>query len=313
MTDKKYQEAISILPDELQIPLNSIPNELKKEINEIRIRADRPIVLHTDSSIYYPNNFGVLKSKPESGFKASVKSIEEIMYNACNHSVYAHTEDIKKGFLTIKGGHRVGFCGTYAYAEDKILNQSDISSVNIRIAREVYKCSSALEKIFFDGLHNLLICGPPLSGKTTILRDLARYLSDGADGEKRACKTVIIDERGEFASVFDGVPQNDVGNNTDVISYCRKSDGIVNAIRSLSPDLIVCDEIGSREDINALALCATCGVKVISSVHCGNSNELKYKPFYNKLLYSFEYFAFTSGIGKASRIQKIIDRNGMMV
>lgn len=305
-----FLEAIDFLPESLKIPLNSIDKHLRLNINEIRLRINKPLTVYNSDDWFFVDRCGKLNKNFNEAIIVTDSEIEKCMYSACNNSIYAHTEDIKNGFLTITGGHRIGFCGTYLYENEKISGQSSISSINIRIARQIFGCSDDLDVIFNDNVKNVLLCGPPQSGKTTLLRDIIRKISNGI--YNYASKVVVIDERGEISAVSNQNINNDVGIHTDIIAFCKKKDGIINAIRSLSPDIIACDELGTDEDINALFLCSTCGVKVISTIHCNNVNDLHHKKIFNDLPVFFDYFVFLSGVGKNSHIDKILKRDEIL-
>lgn len=263
--DKAIKEIISKLPNKIGEKLSYIQYE---NLQEIRMRVNRPIMLYYSDRKVYLGNTG------ECTFKEAIiptyKDIENIVTCFCENSVYAYTDNIKEGFITLPGGHRVGLGGRAVVNRAQISNLCDFSSVNIRIAREYIGISDVCIKKIADGgkILNTIIIAPPNAGKTTLLRDISRKLSYGY-------KVVIIDERQEIASVRCGVPQFDIGLETDVLSGFSKNDGITHALRSLSPDVIVCDEIGTEEDILSVKSILKGGSKIITTMH-GYSVEEAY-------------------------------------
>ncbi len=213
------------------------------KITEISLRGEKNTVIKAD------NRYIRL------GCTTSFAEIALTMQKLCEMSVYAYIDEIRNGFITVKGGHRVGVCGTAVVKEGKITNIKNISSLNIRVAHEVKRCSDNIKLDF----KSLLIISPPGCGKTTILRDLCRRI-----GQTK--KVSVIDERGEIAAVFNGQPEFDLGDMTDVMSLCDKAQGIEYMLRSMSPDLIVTDEI-ARKDSDAIRKSLSYGVGIAASVH----------------------------------------------
>lgn len=212
--------------------------------------------------------------------KTSIEDIKTIINKISKFSIFAFEEDVKQGFITIKGGHRVGITGEWVFENGNIKYLKNISSINIRISREVIGFGKRfINYIYKDGyIQNSLIISPPKCGKTTLLRDLSRMISNGEAPLNRGFKVCVIDERSEIASSFNGVPQLDVGIRTDVYDNCLKSKGIILAIRSMAPEVIVCDEIGTKDDFESVLIAYNSGVSIISTIH-GKSEE----DFYNKL------------------------------
>ncbi|WP_066896589.1 stage III sporulation protein AA [Clostridium nigeriense] len=258
-------EILRVLPIDIS---NEIKNYLANEsLQEIRIKANKPII------IILSNKETILRRV------ATVNDIKQILVRISNYSLYAYEEELKQGYITIKGGHRVGIAGECVISKGEVRTIRNISSINIRICREVKGCSNEIMKyiVFNDKVYNTLIISPPKCGKTTILRDIARNISNGMPINNLVGKKVsIIDERSEIASCFNGVPQLDVGLRSDILDNCFKKDGMIMAIRSLSPEILVCDEIGTKGDIEALNMAFNSGVNIIITIH-GYSIEDVYK------------------------------------
>ena len=269
---RRLESVLSAFGNDLREILKEIPDEIIEETQEIRLRSDRPIVLNLKDSTYFLSKSGeVSKERTDEDFIVNKNIINTIIQNICSYSIYSHQEEIKKGFVTIKGGHRVGICGSAVLSNGSISSIKDISSVNIRLARQKNGVAKEFfSKVNFDG-SGILIVGPPSSGKTTILRDVARSLSIGKFTEAR--RVSIIDERGEIACVCNGEVINDVGL-CDVLDGYPKGEGIMHALRSLAPEVIVCDEIGNIDDICAIEEGLNAGVSIIATVHAKNIEEL---------------------------------------
>lgn len=270
--------------------LGYFPERLKKyleavttKITEIRLRRERPIVLMHNSEMIFINAEGKLtRLFDKECIKVSSAEIESIFYAVCRNSVHSFQDDICNGFITISGGHRVGLCGTAVINNGKISNIKNISGLNFRISREMIGSGEDIfNRVFCCGLSNLLVAGAPSSGKTTVLRDLCRLLGN-------RYKVSVIDERSEIAAVYGGVPQNDIGVNTDVFDGFSKSDGLETAVRVMSPDIIVFDEAGSQNEFEYMRYAMTCGVRICASIHAFSVDDVKRKlPFWA----SFDYIA----------------------
>ena len=229
---------------------------------------------------YFPNNIYEVLLDFSDKNKQILDRVQEIIERLCENSIYAYKNQICEGFITVKGGHRVGITGSCVVENGKIINIKYISSLNFRIARQVLDCSNKILNQVIDiqnqTIFNTIIVAPPGRGKTTVLRDTIRRISNGIDEIKFRGKTCgIVDERGEIAACFKGVPQNDVGIRTDVIENVSKYKGIHMLIRSMAPEIIACDEIGSREDIEAIQYALYSGVKGIFTMHGRSIEDIK--------------------------------------
>lgn len=256
-------------------------NKSSDEINfleEIRIRASKPVILKYSNLEVVLDNLIVSKEE-----------IIEILQYICNNSIYSYQNQICNGYITLKGGHRVGITGSVVMTEDKITNINYIASLNFRIAKQVIGASNRVLKYILNteenSVYNTLIISPPGAGKTTMLRDLIRKISNGMEQINYKGITVgLVDERGEIAAMYKGIPQNEVGLRTDVLDNVPKWMGMQMMIRSMAPQVIVADEIGNKKDVEAINYAVCCGIKGIFTVHGKNIEDIKLNPEIAKLL-----------------------------
>lgn len=294
----KKDELIRYFNGESGNAVRKISDVFFEDIQEIRLRINRPMTILYDGKISYVTHDGHLTYNSKSAVIVTKEEMQICFEAVCQYSVHSFRREIAEGFITIYGGHRVGFCGTSVIQNGIIENIKNIGSMNFRIAHEIKGCADELyKKAFSDGLCNLLVSGVPSSGKTTILRDLTRIL-----GEKY--KTSVMDERGEIAAVQNGVPQNDIGTNTDVFDGYFKAVGISTAVRVMSPQIIVCDEIGSAEDFAAVQNAANSGVYIVASVHAADMDELIGKGFKINIFNKIAFLSDCKNVGKISNVVK---------
>lgn len=246
----------------------SISTQSENGVEEIRLRSGQPTEL-----IYSDNRIVCL---PE----VSGNEIMETLNYLCGYSVYLLEKEIKHGFFTARGGHRVGICGRTT--EHGI---ADISGLNIRVAHEKKDCAREILPYIRDGecIHNTLILAPPGVGKTTYLRDLIRLLSSG-DDKHPGVKISVVDERSEIAACYRGVPQNDLGPRVDVLDECPKVKGMLMVLRSMSPQVIAVDELGMEEDFLAVLQILYSGSRILGTLHCRDIQELRQKPYLQEIL-----------------------------
>ena len=261
--EKYFDQSIENLPEKIYSVLNNVPIKIKKDAVEIKLRVNRKIAINSNNKTYFLD------------FILTTDLIKETFKAICNYSIHSHLEEIKKGFITLKGGHRAGICGTAVYENNKLINLKNISSINLRIAKQIFGVAEPILKIFNNQPKKLLIVGPPASGKTTILKDISKNLSEYS--------VSIVDSRGEIAASYDGTPQNDIGN-ADVFSFFKRIDGIIFAIRTMNPEYIICDEIGDEDDLTAIKVCVGTGVNLIATAHGENLEEFRKREISKKIL-----------------------------
>ncbi len=266
----RYGEILRVLPNYMKSMVEKTFEIMGDSLQEIRIRCGKPLVITATNGSFAISSEGSPSPAVGGAYMVSDSDLQLIFQAVCENSVYAFMDEIKQGFVTLKGGHRVGFVGRAVTDGKKIENFREISSINIRIAREVIGAANYIidDVLKAQGVVNTLVVSPPLGGKTTVLRDLARQISD------RGVKTALADDRGELAALFKGVPQNDVGVQTDVIENAPKADGVVMLLRTMSPQLIVTDEISTKSDAEAINQCFGTGVSVVASAHGSSAEEV---------------------------------------
>lgn len=276
--EERFDSAICIVCDRLRLLLHQIPPRMKQQTHEIRFRVNCPVSLVLADAVFFLNNNGPPSVRlGENAVRVKGSDLQETFARLCDYSVYAYQNEIRQGYLTYRGGHRAGLCGTAVSDGGQIVSIRDISSMNLRIARQIYGAASPLIEQLGNRLgEGLLLAGPPGCGKTTLLRDICRQISQGVLGNQR--KVAVIDERGEIAASYCGEPQNDLGPCCDVLDGYPKGEGILQAIRCLSPSVVVCDEIGSREEIEAVQQGVNAGASLIASIHAGSVRQLLRRP-----------------------------------
>ncbi|MGL4873725.1 MAG: stage III sporulation protein AA [Clostridium sp.] len=255
-------EIMTIFPEWIKAKLSEYKGE---HLQEIRLKINKPLIIY--------------KGDGEVVLDCYVKGedIRYILKRISSYSLYAFEEEIKRGFITIKGGHRVGLAGECVMEGEKVKTIKNISSINVRVTREILGCGKKVlpHIVFRNEILNTIIVSPPKCGKTTILRDLSRVISNGdIDFNLKGKKVVVIDERSEIGASFEGVPQMNVGIRTDILDNCYKKEGIIMAVRSLSPDVIICDEIGREDEIKEIKNAFNSGIRLVFSVHGSDLEDI---------------------------------------
>lgn len=275
--------ALEALPHEVSGSVKLIPYKLRIEIREILLRSGKPIILIADKGPVFLGNHGrVSKLYSSDCIVMTEEMMSDTFMNMCKDSVYSYMDNINAGFLTLPGGNRVGVCGRFVNANGGMKSVRDITSLSVRIAAEHMGIGFELLKIYKKaGLDNTLIVGPPCSGKTTLLRDICRLISEDK-------KVSLIDERCEISGNFD------VGMNTDVYLNYNKYEAIEMSVRTMSPEVVVFDEIGKRDELELVGESMNSGVKFIFSMHADSYSELCRKPQFVCLskLAHVKYIAF---------------------
>lgn len=293
---------LSFLPKNINEVLDQIPPIQQLEIEEIRIRTNRPIeVTLGGKSIFLP--YIVLPD-----------DAQHLLNKISHHSIYALEEELRRGYITIDGGHRVGLAGKVILEQGKVKALRDISSFNIRIAKEKIGIADSLVPALYDHhWQHTMIIGPPQTGKTTLLRDIARIVSSG--DSKRAIpayKVGIIDERSEIAGCLNGIPQLTFGPRVDVLDACPKAEGMMMMIRSMSPDVLVVDEIGRLEDAEAILEAVNAGINLMMTTHGESFEDILKRPSLQMIMEQgiFKRYIELSRKQGPGTITKIKDQNG---
>lgn len=274
----RYEQALELLPARWQQQARRLPDWRKAQAEEFRLRAGRPMTVLTCEG-------EILVSDELPRPLVTQTDLEQLCDIVTGYSRYAVSETLRKGYLIGRGGFRIGVCGTAVMRDGVNTDLRDISSVTVRISRQVRGAADQLltELWDSDGFPSTLLLAPPGAGKTTLLRDMICGLSDGADG-RPACRVGVVDERGELAAVYRGVPQLEVGAHTDVLDGIPKALGIPILLRAANPQVIAVDEVTAAEDLRAMMSAANCGVSLLATIHAADREELLRKPLFAQLL-----------------------------
>ena len=297
---------IKYLPKRIRSDLMNSDIDLH-QIQEIKIRIGKPLIVMSD------DGESILRDSAGSFYIITEAELREMLEYISNYSLYAYEEEMCQGFITIEGGHRIGLCGQVIVENGQIKNLRHISSINVRVAHEVKGCAEkVISQLILDKkILNTLIISPPRCGKTTLLRDLIRLISDG--NQHMEGQTVgVVDERSEIGGCYRGVPQNQLGIRTDILDGCPKAEGMLMLIRSMGPEVIAVDEIGTKEDVHAIDYAMHCGCKMIATVHGKSLDDIREKPELGRLVkdHRFERYIVLGNKRGVGSVEGIYDENG---
>lgn len=264
-----------LLPDSLSVGLSTMGVTQWQEVEEVRLRVGQPMTVVT------PNG-----EKPVKGAKEPITSqqLMRVLEIATQASVHTALTQVNQGYFIVEGGHRIGICGRVLIKGDGTWHMTQISSLSLRVARErLGNARGLLPALFYENrLHSTLILAPPGMGKTTLLRDIIRSLSDGEGGTP--FRVGVADERGELCGMWQGRPQFSIGSHTDVLDGCPKGEGLMVLLRGMNPQVLVADEMTHPKDIDALEMASHCGVALMVTAHGYNLADLSSRPLYRRLL-----------------------------
>lgn len=319
----RKEEILKLFPKELRALLGQVPVEFE-EIQEIRLRAGQPVMMVCRDREYIVGKSGNLleagRVPPAGSLSPYVATREELRAAVDymgSYSLYAAEEEIRQGFITIQGGHRIGVAGRVVADRQGVRLMKFISFVNVRVAHQVMGCADGImEYLYAPGgagvrFRNTLIVSPPRCGKTTLLRDVIRQVSRG--GPDIPGMTVgVVDERSELGACYQGVPQNDLGPRTDVLDCCPKAQGMMMLVRSMAPQVIAVDEIGSREDVEAIDYIRSCGCALAATVHGTSLEDICSKPVLGRLVEEgvFERYVLMETGEDRKRNLRVLDQSG---
>lgn len=281
----KKDEFLDIFPSKFH-PLLGQAADVANTVREVRLRSNALLIINNNGQEYYISNNGNFTNILIEAYYLTKNDIELFLSYVCQNSIYAFEEEIKKGFLTISGGHRIGIAGQVVLdIQGNIKTIKNISYLNIRIAHEVKGVSDEILPILYHNqrLLNTLIIAPPGCGKTTLLRDIVRQVSDG-NLYGNPCQVSVVDERSEIAGCYRGIPQNHVGIRTDVLDACPKRIGMMMLLRTMSPQVMAIDELGGMEDVEALYHVVNAGCTILVTIHGEDIEEIRRKKYLSELI-----------------------------
>jgi stage III sporulation protein AA len=313
---------LSVLPISLRFIVSQLPQDVQAGLEELRIRERRPLEIMFGARHAFVSEEGKLVMEESLAYHPGREECAGLLELLTDHSLYTFEEELKQGFITIAGGHRVGLAGRTILHEGKVKQIRDVSSFNIRVAKDIWGVGIQVLPYLiheqFSKIHHTLVISPPQQGKTTLIRDLARRISKGEweHGKgtflKRGFKVGIVDERSELAACDKGVPRFDLGPRTDVLDGCPKAEGMMMMIRSMSPEVLIVDEIGRPEDSIAIHEALHAGISVIATAHGANLEDVSKRPTLKELIEEriFSRYVILEKRSGSQRPFRVLDENG---
>lgn len=302
-----------ILAPRIASLIQKLPNYKLSNLTEIRLRIQQPLLLRLGVNDAMISSEGYLTSDSNQAYVCTGDDIARTFQLMSRNSIYALEQELKMGFITVAGGHRIGLAGQAIVNSGQLKAIKNISSMNIRIAREIKGCAALILPYIIQGERNVLstlIISPPRCGKTTILRDIIRYMST-CDPTKRyyGVQVGVVDERSEIAACQNGVPTVDLGERTDVLDACPKSEGMLMLIRSMAPQVIATDELGHKEDAAAIREAINAGISIVATVHGRDVKEVTNRPYIGELIKDrlFDRYVVLTDIPQVGAIREVID------
>lgn len=285
--ESKKGQLINIFPKDRRMFWNNVA-ALQDDLEEIRIRVNAPIIIKGKRGEIFLDKDGNFCGNQADAYVAKEDEAEDILRHICNYSIYAYEDELRNGFVTVSGGHRIGVAGQVVLDNSgRVRTIKHITCMNIRISHQIIGAADELMPKLYSGdiLKNTLIISPPGCGKTTILRDIVRQVSDGNNGHG-GMRVGLVDERSEIAGSYMGIPQNDVGIRTDVLDACPKTEGMIMLLRSMAPKVLAVDELGDEKDLDVVRMALSGGCKVLATVHGQDLDDVNRRFGYGK--YSLE-------------------------
>jgi len=305
------QRIVSALGIRLKEVFEKLDNGEFERIYEIRIRINRPIIIIRENKELFLNEMGTYTHDLRQAMIAAPEDIQNTLEMMSQHSMYAFEEEMRQGYITLEGGHRVGVVGKIIFENGSVKSIRYVGAMNIRIAHEILGAADRILPYIYSGedtIYHTLLVSPPRCGKTTILRDLIRQISSGSFAYN-GMTVGVVDERSEIGGCYRGIPQNDIGIRTDILDGCRKVDGMLMLLRSMSPAVIAIDEIGKKDDLFAIEEVLNAGVKIICTVHGNTLKDMMSKPVLKEMLKKqfFERIICISSRKGPGTIETILD------
>ena len=297
-----------ILTEPVTRSLQLMDKRILENMDELRLRARKPLMVQTGNEDWYVDSEGKLSRSPRWPLVITEQDVMTTLQKACQHSIYAYEQELKQGYLTVQGGYRIGLSGQINTKDGDIVSIPYCSGLCIRLMRQMIGCADWLMPWITarEAVYSTLIISPPMMGKTTLLRDIARQISNGVFGTSGQ-KVCIVDERSELGGSVCGVAQLDVGIRTDILDGCPKAKGMSMALRTLSPHVIVTDELGDAADAQAVLEASYAGVKVIATAHGNDEADLYKREGLAQLLHNRAFDRIVVLGGKPGQIQSVLD------